>query len=57
MGIDGHARGRYIQQDDAAFYRITSISFFHVYKYASHLLRGNNNGIKLHVLYARFYNK
>ena len=26
MGMPGHARGRYIQQDDAAFYRITSIS-------------------------------
>ena len=25
--IHGHARGRYIQLDDAAFYRITSISF------------------------------
>ena len=28
MGMPGHARGRYIQQDDAAFYRITSISCF-----------------------------
>jgi len=26
VGIDGHARGGYIQQDDAAFYGITSIS-------------------------------
>ena len=26
VGIDGHAHGRYIQQDDAAFYGITSIS-------------------------------
>ena len=26
VGIDGHARSWYIQQDDAAFYRITSIS-------------------------------
>ena len=24
VGTDGHARGRYILQDDAAFYRITS---------------------------------
>ena len=31
VGINGHARharSRYIQQDDAAFYRITSISCF-----------------------------
>ena len=26
VGIDGHAHSWYIQQDDAAFYRITSIS-------------------------------
>ena len=30
MDMPVHARGRYILQDDAAFYRITSISFFHV---------------------------
>ena len=28
VGINGHAHGRYIQQDDAAFYRITSISCY-----------------------------
>ena len=26
--MPGHARGPYIQQDDAAFYRITSISCY-----------------------------
>ena len=26
VGIDGHARGQYIQQNDVAIYRITSIS-------------------------------
>ena len=31
VGIDGHASGRYIQQDDAIFYRITVIScYLHV---------------------------
>jgi len=39
MGMPGHARGRFIQQDDAAFYRITSISCFLEQSYVVFLLK------------------
>ena len=35
VGIEGHAHGWYIQQDDAAFYGITSISCLKFTQFAS----------------------
>ena len=46
MGMPGHARGRYIQ-DDAAFYRITSISCSVLVSIKSLLLAHSANSTEL----------